>query len=183
MTRHPILGGPLVGIGSEWRPMPGWPEYEVSGEGHIRRVMAARGALSGRILKSWTNCQTGYLQVDLWRCNRQHKATVHRLVALAFLGAPPTPDHVVAHLDGGRQNNHWTNLAWTTQRENMAHTVAHGTHNRGTRNGQAKLDEVCVTAIRKMAEMGIPRRIAAEGFGVCRQTVDAIANGKRWRHV
>ncbi len=108
---------------------------------------------------------------------------MHRLVAMAFLGPPPTAEHVVAHLDGGRQNNHSTNLTWATQRENVAHTVTHGTHNRGGRNGQAKLDEVYVKAIRKMAEMGIPRRVAAEGLGVCRQTVDDIVNGKRWGDV
>jgi hypothetical protein len=64
----------------------------------------------------------------------------------------------------------------------MADTIRHGTHNRGRRNGQAKIDEVCVRAIRRMDVMGIPRRAAADGFGLCRQSVDDIVNRKRWGH-
>jgi hypothetical protein len=90
---------------------------------------------------------------------------------------------VVAHNDGSRENNHWTNLRWATQRENMADTARHGTHNRGSRNGQAKIDEVCALAIRKMVAMNVPRSVAAEGFGVCRQTIDDIVSKRRWRHV
>jgi DNA invertase Pin-like site-specific DNA recombinase len=89
---------------------------------------------------------------------------------------------VVAHCDGSRDGNQPWNLRWATQRENMADTLQHGTHNRGTRNGRSKLDEVCVLAIRKIHALGIPRREAASGFGVCRQTVDDIINGKRWGH-
>lgn len=168
---------------SEWRPIPGWPEYEVSRFGDVRRIKGGKGSRAGHLSRPWINKQTGYLQVCLWRNNRGVKTTVHRLVALAFLGAPPSVDHVVAHNDGRRLNNHWTNLRWATLRENAADTFLHGTHNRGSRNGQAKVDEVCVCAIRKMHSMQIPRRVAAEGFGLCRQAIDDIVNGKRWRHV
>jgi hypothetical protein len=136
---------------TEWRAIPGWPEYEVSECGEVRRVQGGLVARAGRTLKPWINKQTGYLQVGLWRNNRQSRMTVHRLVALAFLGAPPSPAHIVAHADGTRRNNHWTNLRWATQRENLSDTVLHGTDNRGARNGQAKIDEVCVKAIRRMA--------------------------------
>jgi hypothetical protein len=102
---------------------------------------------------------------------------------LTFLGDPPSAKHVVAHSDGSRDNNHRTNLRWATQRENVGDTVEHGTHNRGSRNGQAKVDEVCAAAIKKMVAMRVPRAVAAEGFGLCRQAVDDIVNGRRWRHV
>lgn len=167
----------------EWRSIPDWPEYEVSECGEVRRVRRGQGTRLGHMLKPWTNKKTGYLQISLWRNNRDERTTVHRLVALAFLGKPPSPAHVVAHTDGTRRNNHWTNLRWATQKENIADTLVHGTHNRGTRNGQAKIDEVCVLAIRKMEKMGIPRRVAAEGFGLCRQAVDDIVNLRRWGHV
>jgi hypothetical protein len=168
---------------TEWRPVPGRPEYEVSEFGDVRRVKGGKGARSGHLRRPWINKQTGYAQVCLWRNNRGTKTTVHRLVALAFLGEPPSVDHVVAHNDGRRLNNHWSNLRWATLQENAADTFLHGTHNRGSRNGQAKIDEVCVSAIRKMHSMQIPRRVTAEGFGLCRQTIDDILNGKRWRHV
>jgi hypothetical protein len=92
--------------------------------------------------------------------------TVHRLVAVVFLGEAPSPTHVVAHIDDTRRNNHWTNLRWATQRENVHDTFVHGTHNLGSRHPQAKTDEACVKAIRKMAVMGIRRRVVAEGLGL-----------------
>jgi hypothetical protein len=167
----------------EWRPIPGRTEYEISECGDLRRAMKGPGARAGRLLKPWRNKQTGYLQIALWRNNCGYRTTIHRLVAVTFLSGPPSPQHVVAHNDGSRDNNHWRNLRWATQRENVADTVWHGTHNRGTRNGQAKLDELCVVAIRKMAEMKIPHRVAADGFGICPQAVSDIVARKRWRHV
>jgi hypothetical protein len=167
----------------EWRPIPAWPEYEISERGDLRRAQDGHGTRAGRAIKPWRDRKTGYFQASLWRGNVGHRTTIHRLVALTFLGEPPSPKHVVAHSDGSRDNNHWSNLRWATQRENVADTVRHGTHNRGSRNGQAKLDMICIVAIRKMAAMCIPQRVAADGFGICHQTVSDIVNRRRWRHV
>ena len=166
----------------EWRPVVDWPEYEVSEFGDVKRVKSYQGRKTG-VLRPWVSKHTGYMYVSLWRNNRGRNATVHRLVARAFHGEPPSPKHVVAHNDGTRRNNHWTNLRWATLKENAADTFLHGTHNCGSRNGQAKIDEICVKAIHKMIVFGIPRREIAEGFGVARRVVDDIVNGRRWRHV
>lgn len=44
---------------------------------------------------------------------------VHRIVAYAFLGEPPTSQHVVDHIDTNRQNNRPENLRWLTKLENI----------------------------------------------------------------
>ncbi|MFO7851903.1 MAG: HNH endonuclease signature motif containing protein [Alkalibacterium sp.] len=44
---------------------------------------------------------------------------VHRIVAYAFLGEPPTPQHIVDHIDTNRQNNRPENLRWLTKLENI----------------------------------------------------------------
>lgn len=44
---------------------------------------------------------------------------VHRIVAYAFLGAAPTPEHVVDHIDTNRRNNRPENLRWLTKLENV----------------------------------------------------------------
>lgn len=45
--------------------------------------------------------------------------SVHRIVAVAFLGEPPTKQHVVDHIDTNRQNNRPENLRWLTKLENI----------------------------------------------------------------
>lgn len=64
---------------------------------------------------SWTfgklNIKTGYLEIASVR--------VHRIVATAFHGEPPTKEHVVDHIDTNKQNNRPTNLRWVTRLENI----------------------------------------------------------------
>ncbi len=58
-----------------------------------------------------TNAKTGYLEISSER--------VHRIVATAFYGLPPTEQHVVDHIDTNRQNNRPSNLRWVTKLENV----------------------------------------------------------------
>lgn len=44
---------------------------------------------------------------------------VHRIVAFAFHGEPPTDYHVVDHIDTNRRNNRPENLRWLTRPENV----------------------------------------------------------------
>ena len=63
----------------------------------------------------WTfgkpNDKTGYMEIAGQR--------VHRIVAYAFLGNPPTDQHVVDHIDTNRRNNRPENLRWVTRLENI----------------------------------------------------------------
>lgn len=64
---------------------------------------------------NWTfgklNTKTGYLEIASVR--------IHRIVAYAFLGEPPTREHVVDHIDTNKQNNRPENLRWVTRLENI----------------------------------------------------------------
>src|SRR5258706_1523074 len=44
---------------------------------------------------------------------------VHRIVAYAFLGEPPTAQHIIDHIDTNRQNNRPENLRWLTKLANI----------------------------------------------------------------
>ncbi len=63
----------------------------------------------------WTfgkpNKKTGYLEIASVR--------VHRIVATAFYGEPPTKEHVVDHIDTNKHNNRPENLRWVTRLENV----------------------------------------------------------------
>jgi hypothetical protein len=57
------------------------------------------------------NIKTGYLEIASVR--------IHRIVATAFHGEPPTKEHVVDHIDTNKQNNRPDNLRWVTRLENI----------------------------------------------------------------
>ncbi len=64
---------------------------------------------------NWTfgklNNKTGYLEIASVR--------IHRIIAYAFHGEPPTKEHVVDHIDTNKQNNRPENLRWVTRLENI----------------------------------------------------------------
>ena len=57
------------------------------------------------------NIKSGYLEIASVR--------IHRIVASAFHGEPPTKEHVVDHIDTNKQNNRPENLRWVTRLENI----------------------------------------------------------------
>ena len=69
---------------------------------------------------------SGYFQTSIYESNGTKKCVlVHRLVAAAFLGPPPTPERcIVNHKDGNKGNNVVDNLEYTTQAENVSHYFA-----------------------------------------------------------
>lgn len=122
--------------GEEWRPIPGYQAYEASSHGRVRsvdRVVPAgpggkgRHAVKGVIL-SQRETPKGHLHVKLYQDNMGRAVGVHRLVCHAFHGDPPTPKHQAAHRDGNPKNNHYDNLYWATQSQNLLDSVRHGTH-------------------------------------------------------
>ncbi len=98
---------------------------------------------------------------------------------LAFIGAPPTELHEVAHHDGDPSNNAVTNLRWATRAENHADKLRHGTHNRGERHPLSKVTDAQVAAMR--ASTRSAKHLAAE-HGICPAHAWALKNGKRRSH-
>src|SRR5215472_6204839 len=125
-------------ISEEWRPMIGWPTYEVSNLGKIRRTVASRTKPAGYILKQPPD-RDGYPHISLYKHGKHVSAKVHSLVCEAFHGQRPTLLHEVAHEDGNPSNVQANNLRWDTRAGNHADKLRHGTHNRGERHGLSLL--------------------------------------------
>lgn len=156
-----------------WRPVVGYPRYEVSSAGRVRTTP--------RILKG-TN-REGYLVVGITG-HRGSGKYVHRLVLEAFEGEAP-PLHVGRHLNGDSLDNRKSNLKWGTPSENNADTLRHGrfVHLKGERQNHAKLTEAAVRDIRKLAEEGHKHTEIARRFGVCRATIGAVVRRETWGHI
>lgn len=52
----------------------------------------------------------------------------HVLVCRVFNGDPPSEKHEVAHKNGSRIANHYTNLCWKTRKENHSIYKSTGRH-------------------------------------------------------
>ena len=169
-------------IPEEWRPVEGWP-YEVSSYGRVRRSLdsgARPNTWPGRILSPKTD-KWGYLIVNMSDAPRQQSFLVHRLVARAFIGAPPSAQHEVAHNDGDPKNNHSHNLRWATSSENNADIIRHGRATWGTRQPNHKLTDNDILAIRKeYSEGGVSQQAIADRIGVHRTQISKIVTGTNW---
>lgn len=171
---------------TEWRTCPGFPDYEVSESGDVRRVRRAKTRAPGKLLKLNVNRQR-YALVAL--CNEQGRRdiTVHRLVALAFIGPPPTERHQVAHYDGNGKNNHYSNLRWATAKENCQDRKRHGRQPEGERHPDAVLTVANVLEIRATLKAGGGRfpygtRVGfARRFGISEEAIRAASLGKSWK--
>ena len=67
----------------------------------------------------------GYHRVDLHNMYKRANASVHRLVALAFI---PNPNNYpqIDHIDCDKSNNNVSNLEWVTGQENHRRKMANG---------------------------------------------------------
>jgi len=124
----------------------------------------------------------GYKYLLLRTQDRRIGMYVHRILAMAFLQNPENLP-IVRHKDGNKLNNNLTNLAWSTQKENMSDRKLHGTDNSGERCGNSKLTWKIVRAIKELFNRDCPVTTTrlAEWFGVAQPTVSDIKRGVTWQ--
>jgi hypothetical protein len=171
----------------EWRSIPDFEDYEVSNYGEIRRVVSKGRYKAGlHLIPYKAGSKKEYLYLTLCKNGKQKKTAVHRIVALAFYGPPPTPDHEVAHYDGNSLNNYFKNLRWATPSENARDRVRHGNfkpcHKCGSLHGRAKITEDDVRVIRQ-AYKGQYGFLSEYGrkYGLNPSTVQSIVRREIWR--
>ncbi len=120
----------------EWKQLKENPLYEISEYGDVRRY--------GSNILSPTIRPDGYHRLTLVREDKsKHFEYVQRLVASNYL-PPPTPAQIewaqktkrkkvqVNHKDRNKSNNHYSNLEWSTGKENIIHAHDTGIHDDAT---------------------------------------------------
>jgi len=112
-----------IDITRKWKDVPGFKRlYKVSDQGDVYSI--PRNGTKGGFLKQHTD-KYGYKKVVLYKNNKPHYFTVHRLVALAFV-ANPDGHKTVNHIDGDKENNWTYNLEWMSSKENLRHSFELG---------------------------------------------------------
>lgn len=92
----------------------------------------------------------GYRKAILCMDGKRRYLRVASLIAAAFIGERPQ-GMVVRHIDGNLLNNRPENLAYSTQKENIADKELHGTMLRGEKHRSSKVNSFQVFEIRKSA--------------------------------
>jgi hypothetical protein len=151
---------------TEWREIPGIPDYEVSDAGDVRsvdRVVTYRNgkrcAYPGKVLSpSWVGPGNGYAVLALGRANPNQR--VHRLVLLAFVGPPPEGKPNGLHRNGDSRDNRLENLYWGDDSDNVQDMLHHGTHHWAKR-------ETCEAGHPYAGENLVIRRTGARACATC----------------
>lgn len=169
-----------------WKPIDGYPNYEVSDMGRVRSL-PRRDSLNrykeGKILKPCFDSRHHYLHVMLFKEGKSKPQNVHRLVALAFL---PNPHNYkeVNHKDEDKTNNRVDNLEWCTHQYNNTYGSKLDS-TRGVRNPMNKFSPSDVLFIKTnhIKNGGTMRtKDLAKKFNMSPSHVSSILYGRRWNH-
>lgn len=121
--KPPIIKNDFYPLNGElWKDIEGYESiYQISNFGRVRSLRRSR-IVSQRLSKS------GYLNVTLRKesSSKLKGMRVNRLVALAFVINTDNKPYV-NHLNAIKTDNHYQNLEWCTQSENIKHAYRIGT--------------------------------------------------------
>lgn len=165
----------------EWRPVVGFPAYEVSNLGRLRRVVGSATSSAGPRAERGT--KGGYINACLSDgSGRKYQRGVHALVCEAFIGPRQKGIHV-NHIDGNKKNNRLTNLEYVTPAENNRHANRTGLNPVECEdNPAAKLtNEQVIELRRRYSDEHKSLSELARAFGVSKTSVCDIVQGKNWQ--
>lgn len=142
----------------------------------LRAVLTYQGDLC----QPWpySGLPSGYAQTSI----KNHPVLVHRWVCERAHGSAPFPRAVAAHSCGNRPCCNPRHIRWTTQQQNIADKVVHGTEQTGERHGCAKLTEPQVRWVRSLPT-GYSQRSMARELDVTETTISRIILGRTWSHI
>lgn len=127
-----------------WKDVVGYEGlYEISSFGRLKRLKRTTLGKSGveynypELIIKGDYDKDGYIRTTMSKDKKKKTKKIHRLVAEAFI---PNPNNhpEVNHLDEIKDNNHVSNLEWTTTKGN----ANHGTRNERITNHPNQLAKI-----------------------------------------
>ena len=100
-----------------WKIINEFPDYMINEYGVIYKV---HGKKKNRIMQPKID-KDGYYHIGLRNEHGRFFKRVHRLVAETFIPNYNDEFDIVNHIDGNKQNNHFTNLEWCDVQYNTAY--------------------------------------------------------------
>lgn len=173
-----------------WKPVKGYEDfYEVSNFGRVKALGCVNHPVK---IKSQRYPKNQYLLVSLWKDNKEKKALVHRLVAIAFI-RNPKKKKTVNHKKGNRKDNRAWMLEWATQTENSLHSFRElGRKNVALSGG----DHAKAKAVSQLSKDGVELKQfatvteAAKAVGAIPSAISAACSGRyktsmgfKWKYV
>ena len=161
-----------------WRPIPGFPDYEVSNLGRIRSFRRK----TAKMLSNYPGMD-GRAAVFIYNdSNRLMRCRIARLVLLSFVG--PCPDGMeTCHNNGDSTDDRLCNLRYDTHAANMQDAVSHKVMPRGERSKTALFSNAEVCELRELFSAGTWGTVAefAAEFGFLLTTACNMLAGKTYR--
>lgn len=121
-----------------WRPIPGYPAYEISNYGQIKRLKMPDSL--GRNYRPEKNLKvidhSGQMIVELFNEGQGRQYAVHILV-LTIFDRVPIKGEWGLHWDDDHTNNYIGNLRWGTPKENSQDAIRNGSLGTGSSAAQA----------------------------------------------
>lgn len=175
---------PVYRIGEEWRPVTTIPNlqdwYYVSNYGRVYSRFT-------NLLIAPRYIGRGYLTVTLrTKDNKPIDILVHRLVMMTFEPIDNPEDYQVNHKDGIKIRNHYDNLEWATQEENIKHAYDIGLRQPGENHNFAIISEEKAIEICKLLEQKkymikeIAKMVGLEGHEAL---IVQIKLKHNWKHI
>lgn len=133
-----------------WKIINGFPNYQVSNLGRIKRTAFYKRCLKGQsdseirllhnelILKPYDS-GNGYLKVNLTKDRKKYSKFIHRLVAEHFVEKSSDTCTIVNHKDYDKRNNIAQNLEWCTQKYNINYSKMNMKKQHNTKAGKTNI--------------------------------------------
>ena len=119
-------------------------------------------------------CTIGYMRISLTNDYGKRKSlSVHRTVATLYVKGKNEIDNEVNHIDGDKNNNHYSNLEWCDRKYNMRHS------RRVLKNkGNPKKTELREAVKLVKRELGYDNNILASIFKTTNPNISRLLNDR-----